>query len=346
MAAEKFARAVAVTAATLCLGGCAANRNSAGSLHGKSLPPAAQTAAPERKKHGSEGSQATAATGILSTVPDRPEPVAAAPASPAAGGAKPGWDEEGKPVHVEGLFTKEYGKLLLSDVGEVLTSPLRWRTKEWAAFAVVGGTVASFTFLDNSIRDFSQSHRANPSDTVAKNVAPLGYEYSAGILGAFYAVGLIWDKPHARAVAQDGLAASLITSFMIVPLMKTTFGRARPDQDHGAKDFDPFDIGQSSFPSGHTAQAFTVATVVAAHYDSWWVRIASFGTASLVGWSRVHKDRHYTSDCVAGAAIGTFVGYTVTRYNQRRRAEAGQSKTTFAPYYDGAAAGLTLNRSF
>lgn len=347
MAAQKFAKAVALTAASLCLGGCAAGRSSTAGTHGKTLPSAASTSTPEKGNHDSGNSPGNAETGILSKVPDRPEPATAGTGTtPAASGGRPGWDDDGKPIHVENLFSKEYGKLLLSDVGEVLVSPFRWRAKEWAVFTAVGGTVAGFTYLDNSIRDFSQSHRANPSDTIAKNVAPLGYEYSAGIIGAFYAVGLIWDKPKARAVAQDGLAASVITSFMIVPIMKASFGRARPDQDHGAKDFDPFDIGQSSFPSGHTAQAFTVATVIASHYDSWWIRIASFGTASLVGWSRVHKDRHYTSDCVAGAAIGTFVGYTVTHYNQKRRAEVGESKTTFAPYYDGQAAGLTLNRSF
>jgi membrane-associated phospholipid phosphatase len=346
MAAPKLAKAVAVTAASLCLGGCAAHRNVAEPLHNSSLPRVASASRPEPDKNGASHSQTTAETGILSKVPDRPEPQPGTETPPAAGGGRPGWDEEGKPIHVENLFSKEYGKLLISDVGEVLTSPLRWRTKEWVTFSVVGGTVAGFTFLDNSIRDFMQSHRANPSDTFAKNVAPLGATYSAGILGSFYLVGVIWDKPHARAVAQDGLAASVITSFMIVPAMKASFGRSRPDQDHGAKDFDPFNIGQSSFPSGHTAQAFTVATVIATHYDSWWVKIGSFGAASLVGWARVHKDRHYTSDCLAGAAIGTFVGYTVTRYNQRHRAKAGESKTTFAPYYDGQAGGLTLNRSF
>jgi hypothetical protein len=201
-------------------------------------------------------------------------------------------------------------------------------------------------YLDEAIRDWDQAHRANPSDTFAKEIAPLGTTYSLGALGAFYLAGAIWDKPKARAVAQDGLAASLITSVMIIPAMKFTFGRSRPHEEHGAKDFDVFNINKSSFPSGHTAQAYTVAAAVAAHYDSWWIKGASYGAASLVGWARVHQDRHFTSDCVAGAVIGTFVGHTVARYNQRHRAKAGARKTTLTPFYDGQATGLAIDYKF
>jgi len=265
---------------------------------------------------------------------------------PLAAAISPVTNALANPLYVENLFSAEYAKLFYQDTKHVFTSPLRWRTKEWMAVGVLGGTVAGLTFADESIQKWSQSHRASPSDQFAKNIAPLGYTYSAGVFGSFYLVGALANKPKARAVAQDGLAASIINSYMIMPLMKFTVGRARPDQDHGSKEYDLFCLTQSSMPSGHTSQAFTMASVIAAHYDSWWIRGAAYGTASLVGWARVHQNRHFTSDCVAGAIIGTFVGHTVTRYNQRYRAERGERKMTFTPFYDGGAVGLAMDYRF
>jgi len=334
MAASLLAKAAAVTAASLWLGGCATGRNQSGPTVTAPTPSASSTAE----------SNPSAKPGILTLIPDGKE--SQPPEVTRVTEERPGWDREGNPVYVENLFSKEYAKLFYQDTKHVLTSPIRWRTKEWLTLGVLGGTVAGLTYADEPIRDWTQTRRGDFSDTFAKEVAPLGYLYSAGVLGGFYVVGAVWDKPRARAVAQDGLAASIITSYMIIPLMKFTFGRARPHDEHGSKEYDIFSLDQTSMPSGHTAQAFTVATVISAHYESLWIKGAAYGVASVVGWARVHQDRHYTSDCVAGAIIGTFVGYTVTQYNKRHRAEKGERRTTFAPYYDGEAVGLVMDYKF
>jgi membrane-associated phospholipid phosphatase len=57
--------------------------------------------------------------------------------------------------------------------------------------------------------------------------------------------------------------------------------------------------------------------VIAEHYYSPWVKIASWGMASAVGFARVNHNAHWTSDVLAGAAIGVFVGETVVRGHQR-----------------------------
>jgi membrane-associated phospholipid phosphatase len=342
MAASTIAKAAAVTAASVWLGGCATGRNPAGPVDSSGGEVAAPTFA-----SSAPASNPLTRPGILTLVADQSQP--ASTGSPAVASApfdQSDWARKRHPAYVENLFSTEYAKLFYLDAKQVFTAPMHWRTKEWLTLGALGGTVAGLTYADEAIRDFQQSKRASPSDTFAKNVAPLGYTYSAGVLGGFYVVGALWDQPRARAVAQDGLAASVITSYMIIPMMKFTFGRARPHEGHGAKEFDVFCLDQTSMPSGHTAQAFTVATVISAHYDSWWVKGAAYGAASLVGWARVQQDRHFTSDCVAGAIIGTFVGHTVTRYNRRYRAEKGERKTTFAPYYDGAAVGLAMEHKF
>lgn len=62
----------------------------------------------------------------------------------------------------------------------------------------------------------------------------------------------------------------------------------------------------SSFPSGHTAFAFTQA-VIYSHYDHR-LTIPMFTYATVVGFSRVYLGKHYPSDVLAGAALGIVVG--------------------------------------
>jgi len=156
----------------------------------------------------------------------------------------------------------------------------------------------------------------------------------------------VFDDPKARAVAQDGLAASLIASGMITPALKLTFGRARREQDKGPHDFDFFDPRSTSFPSGHTTQAFAVASAIAAHYDSTCVKVTAYGAASLVGYARLQRNRHWPTDVAAGALIGTLVGDSVVRFNQYKRAHYAESRISFAPLLDGEAFGISISYGF
>jgi membrane-associated phospholipid phosphatase len=71
----------------------------------------------------------------------------------------------------------------------------------------------------------------------------------------------------------------------------------------------------SSFPSGHAAGAFSVATVVAMRYHRHrWVPWAVYGFATAVGLSRVSTLAHFPSDVFLGSALG----YTITRYQTLR----------------------------
>jgi len=67
----------------------------------------------------------------------------------------------------------------------------------------------------------------------------------------------------------------------------------------------------SSFPSGHAAGAFSIATVIAKRYGSHrWVPWAAYGFATLLSFSRIPARGHYPSDVFLGAAMG----YAITRY--------------------------------
>jgi len=67
----------------------------------------------------------------------------------------------------------------------------------------------------------------------------------------------------------------------------------------------------SSFPSGHAAGVFSVATVVANRYRNHrWVPFLAYGFATAISFSRVTTASHFPSDVFLGAALG----YTVTKY--------------------------------
>ena len=63
-------------------------------------------------------------------------------------------------------------------------------------------------------------------------------------------------------------------------------------------------IRHPSFPSGHTASAFALATSLCIKYPKWYVIAPSALWACSVGVSRMNEGLHYPSDVLAGAAIG------------------------------------------
>ena len=70
----------------------------------------------------------------------------------------------------------------------------------------------------------------------------------------------------------------------------------------------------SSFPSGHAGTAFAIATVLSNRYPR--LRIPFYLGATLVGISRIYLGRHYPSDVLVGAAIGTFTAFEVVRHKE------------------------------
>lgn len=69
----------------------------------------------------------------------------------------------------------------------------------------------------------------------------------------------------------------------------------------------------SAFPSGHTASAFGMATVLWLQFRDSNPKIGwiALGWAALVGISRIYRGVHWPTDVAAGAAVGVFSGCLV-----------------------------------
>ena len=153
-------------------------------------------------------------------------------------------------------------------------------------------------------------------------------------LGAsLYALGKGTGSSFTTQTGREVLRAVLVSG-SITALTKGVVGRARPYAAPGDPDvFSPgrgFTNGAlASFPSGHTSAAFATATVLARELDQrhpssrWIINPLLFGSAALVGYSRVYQRQHWPSDVLAGAALGTITGYEVVSHARGDRSAFG-----------------------
>jgi membrane-associated phospholipid phosphatase len=216
---------------------------------------------------------------------------------------------------IEDIFQRNYWYLVLLDTKEVFTSPARWDSRDWLTLGAISASIGVVMVFDEDIGHAIRHARTDALTNILDNVQPFGNEYAIGIVGTFYLWGEIFKDPRAKATALDSIAASAIASGLIVNTTKYLVGRARPTDAKGAYDFEPFS-GHDSFMSGHTTEAFTLASVISEHYDYPWVKVSVYALAGTVGYARLNNNRHWTSDVLVGAVVGTYVGKTVVRFNR------------------------------
>jgi len=206
-------------------------------------------------------------------------------------------------------INKEFLKGFGRDFAVVVTSPLHWHHADLGRFALVSGVTLTAVAFDERINDWVQVNRTDYSADVSSVSRKFGDgAYLLGFSAALYAAGEIW---HSRGMRRTALlsAESLATASVIVWVTKSVVGRARPRTGHDYLEFRPFTINYdyNSFPSGHVAAAFAVATTLAEQTRGVAVDILAYSMATLVGLSRIHDSQHWASSVVAAGALGYFV---------------------------------------
>lgn len=210
-----------------------------------------------------------------------------------------------------------------SDAGRIVLVPGNWRGKEWAGFGVIAAGGIGLYLADEKIRDFSQRHQGTIPGKAAKYLfEPWGSGmYSAPLVGGLYLAGRVSGDDRLSATALSAGKAAVISS-VFVQLTKQLTHRHRPYQDNpaNASHWDgPFSEWRySSFPSGHSTLAFSIATVFASEYrQSRWIPALSYLLATGTALSRIYDDKHWASDVLIGSAFGYACGRFIWKNNRQ-----------------------------
>ncbi len=123
---------------------------------------------------------------------------------------------------------------------------------------------------------------------------------------------------------------------------------------HAVQEERPDGTNNLSFPSGHTANAFSTAQFMFREYQdsNFWLSLAGYPLAAFTGVYRVINNRHWVGDVVAGAGIGilsTELAYwlfpTINNWFSAKNKESKIATMVF-PVYQNNQAGVGLVMRF
>jgi membrane-associated phospholipid phosphatase len=208
---------------------------------------------------------------------------------------------------------RQFFRNILRDQKALWTSPFHVERSDakWMVPAGIGmgALITTDRITGDEIAEFDRGVAAS------RIISYPGSTYGVGaVAAAFYLAGRKTGNARAR---ETGIlsAQAAVDSLIVSSALKVASQRARPAAQRERSEF--FD-GGSSFPSGHSIQAWAVAAVIANEYhDNRKVQIAAYGVASAVSVARFTGGKHYISDVVVGSALGYAIGRYVYRTHHR-----------------------------
>jgi hypothetical protein len=199
---------------------------------------------------------------------------------------------------------------------------------------VLGGVATGGAWvLDEEMRDWINP---DPGQGWGQTLETAGGPvWSSVFVASLFTAGRISKNARFRAASYDMLDAAVM-NVVYFQSIKLVAQRQRPNGENN-----------QSFPSGHTSNAFALATVAERHYG-WKIGVPAYLLAGAVGASRMKQDMHYFSDVVAGATLGYIVGRTVVRVNSRPLANGSNrgASLNMAPIVARHTRGMQMSLSF
>jgi membrane-associated phospholipid phosphatase len=208
-------------------------------------------------------------------------------------------------VDPENRLVSPFVEHLAQDQKQFWTAPTRIQSKDlkWIVpfAAVTSAFIASDSWWSKQV---PLSHVAT-----SKKISDYGTYSLIGVGGTSFLLGHLTRNDHLQEAGLLGGEAA-INSTLIAYLLKGITERQRPYQGNGNGDFFK---GGSSFPSEHSAIAWSVASVWAHEYPGTISQVAAYGLASAVTMARVTAKQHFPTDVVIGSALGWYFGRQVYR---------------------------------
>lgn len=211
----------------------------------------------------------------------------------------------------------DYSWTVTKDLGSTIVNPSK---NDLTALLIGTGSVVTAYFLDDTVRNYSQTHQNCFISKIANIDNYYGnskYIISVPIL--IYAGGFLSKNSNIQNTGLK-LTQAVFYSGLITVIMKELAGRSRPYLNEGTHHFSPFAFNEDrrSFFSGHSSVTFAFSTLMANEMDNLAWKIFWYGAAGTVAGSRIYHDQHWFSDTVAGALVGYAIGNFVSRQSKKR----------------------------
>jgi len=224
----------------------------------------------------------------------------------------------GDPASDRKVSWRSLPKDFLHDQKEIWTFPADLaRGKHWVPTLAIAGGTAVLIATDKHTMPYFRNHQGQLDDVNDVFDAYITTAEVVAVPASLMVAGYVRHDDYQVGTAI--LCGEAYANSAIIDLaMKAVTRRKRPIDVPPGQPFDDtfFSGGKSpfhgsSFPSGHAAAVFSVATVVAGRYRNHkWVPWLAYGFATAISFSRVTTAAHFPSDVFLGAALG----YTATKY--------------------------------
>lgn len=156
--------------------------------------------------------------------------------------------------------------------------------------------------------------RTSSGSNFHKSLSKINSTVCLAVPAGLFITGLI-EKDKTLKENALFITESIVISSVTTWSLKKIVGRERPAVN------DPtfmavLDLHNPSFPSGHTSEAFSMATSLSMKYPKWFVIVPAFTYAGLTGYSRLYLGVHYPTDVLAGALVGSGSAWVTWKLNQ------------------------------
>lgn len=264
-------------------------------------------------------------------------------------------DETEKPEY---NFLPEYNPLTRfgKDLWIQATSPFRMKGNDFLWLGTGAFITAGLLMSDQGSYAYIKNGKGRNTffNSVSPEITEFGGNYGLISLAAFAGYSIFFNDKKAMETSYLAFESFLTSSIWVVGI-KWIAGRQRPSAQEesqsakGGQWYGPVAYIRSNpkksitnfdaFPSGHTATAFSIATVIAKQYDETLVvPVLSYAAASIVGITRIAESTHWASDVFVGAVIGYLTATQIvhdnpsqyTRDHRTKISRKSKIKTSFS----------------
>lgn len=212
---------------------------------------------------------------------------------------------------------------------DIAEAPLQLsRSEQFLTLGTSGLVVTAMLSIDRPAYRYGHVRSGAVSQTTRPLAAPgrwfdrVGPDRVAlGTAGVLAAGGLALQRKGWTRTSVHVLEALAYTK-VVTGIAKSAINRSRP---HAASTPLTANLGgfqgahsKLSMPSGHTARAFAVASVLAHEAGRWYVSVPAYGTAASVALERVRSGDHWMTDVMVGGALGYLIGRSVASPRSKR----------------------------